>query len=1162
MYNPLDEVHDWILENDKDKPSSLDFQSDLISKVAKEIASMTKGKRILVTARTLHDQKTAFLRPTYSYPKEVSLYFKNSKLQKPFTYTKPPFETGCACKISNPSSKIQLEGGVYKISNTQRGGDPFLASSDLDDVPFSKRISNLLQTLEEGEWYKNGYARYSTRRKEQFVKAAIKMKRLSKSINVDNTLCFVFGRTLKNRFKQKRFQHFLAIYIKYDNTSLDSAISMAKEKNDEIWKLIRATFQAIDIIRADDEKTFRGDGLQLVSELVPIFQNHLISPADKMGYLISRIEDLLSSHFVGVDLTEHESEYQTPWVYFVSTNYKRPDLEENRYQPTFDIYPSAIENNTPLGTCFISHPLSPTITKLLLKDYFAKSYVYADQGSIDARNQTVKLTKNFTNLFKGARGEYTPDKISERDRIYLSSESHPTSWTNLNKNVRISDDPRNSIAAFVIEGAKVVSDRQRDERYLPKGILAFESSVVDGFSSKDVRVLGEMAAKLAPLIRSLYNDSSSIDYEGVLADTFLTDAQQEVGSEGLKMGHFLFQQVRIDVKSYETIVAGALSSNHTDILDLFNLSKGELIEIHENHKNILEAHDNKSVNANDLESQILVKRRANFLQNLDALRELYDRIGPRKIYQFFESCPSNFVWSAYMRSVANALADRRMSENPKLERIGAGFSAFDVYAASISGELRQVIKLSRGYKLKQERDNYRNFVRYKLPLAARIPYAGFAFDSAGSITGSPPVVNDEAEASRKATFGALVSDLIDGTSEETPQEKAKSYLEFLLSSLRYKVIRKGVDGHDPSDRENLNKLIEAVTTAVEFNFNVNFANWKKLDRVSLNASKKVINTNELPALNIKNHGFRLSSSSLEQHLNRVGSCENSKSLLSVFEALYNWQATTLKRQFVEKTALNFKTFTAFKKRLLALLEPTAAFPDMTSKVCIGHRDLNARNLAWSHYIQRLIPIDFEHVNFSVWGADQSRLIMSTVCELHTEFLLQAPKKSWSTDDENRLLIALDQVLIENAKLFVRIDKNNLAAVERSKAPKKSPHAKLIFSAIVATLKTSDIGSADDDANDTYLKYMLRSAAIKEFEYSLYSVDEILLSYLAKLVKNLSERNGSSEGVAPTLIIKALKAELKSLDHVTRVEILRKASRLIYSYCSIVTSIPMDHTWRP
>jgi len=1173
VFSPIDTVHQWILSESGKKPrdSSFKFQHMLARKTVKRIEELLVSKARLVTFRGLNDESSAFLRPIFSFPTELSLYFKDPELQLPFKYSSPPFDEPNIFKFDGFGGN-GIGGAVFEIDdemNWQGSAENESTSTKLDEFPFSKRIKRLLGSLKQGKWHQQDGFCSTERKKNALNRAAAKLSKISKQLKSDSSVCLVLG-----RYKKNKFSHFIALYLQSNNNNSKEIIANLDKNGHEISKLIGELFQAIDIIKSNDIKAFRGDSLRLVSDLIPVFQNKLITPAKKMSFLLTGLQNLLEQHLVGIDYSESSLENGVPLVYFISTTYTRPMNDSDGYFPNFNIYPPFFENQSPLGTCLISHRDSPTITKMLLKDYFDNSTVFADQGSVETSSDKVRLPLSFSKLFHGKRHDYKKNTSGKlRDRIYLTSHKHPKSWMALNRNVRIDEEPAQSLVAYVIEGAETAPNSAKNERFLPKGILAFESSVVDGFSPSDIEVLAEIAERTAPLIRSISNDSSSIDYENVLASTFLADIETSLGGSDqptLTLGHFLFQLVRIDAKSYNDIIKHLISENYPQVAKIIGIEKENLIKIQETHQNILISQEDPNVSKDKSEDEILIKRRTMFLSSSSQLKELYKEIGPDIVYKFFEACPSNFVWSSYMRSVANALADRRLVENPILTRIGAGFSAFDVYAATVSGELRQVIKLSRGSDLIKERENYRNFVRYKLPLAARIPHEGFAFDSNGDIdssgySGKSLVDRDH----QSSTFGALVSDLIDGAGGKD-DELAKSYLEYLLTIFRD---RPSIATDSSEELAAIDEIVKPIRTALKFNFGSNYANWRNLNSVSQKKSRNIIKPNtRLPNVIKGINGFRISPtddpSKLRKVFRKTSKLDRTSAIVRILEGMYHWQQNALNQYVAETDAFNFSSLKDVTDKIDGkLLSTKHSIGVLTDRRrCIAHRDLNARNLAWAHHIGRLVPIDFEHVGYSVWGIDQAKLVMSTVTELHSEFLIRHQELGLDVKHEAALLNALDYLILNKSKIYQNFYGQSLVQYENIESINddfnsysattqiQGKHLATIITDILLSMEHSDTQYTEKSHYSTFL---LRCAAVKEFYYALSEVDDSFLRFLAELVTALETDRLKNGDYAPSVLVEKMRSLSEELPRTEQKSILRRTSKLAYSFCALVTTLEKD-----
>jgi len=165
-----------------------------------------------------------------------------------------------------------------------------------------------------------------------------------------------------------------------------------------------------------------------------------------------------------------------------------------------------------------------------------------------------------------------------------------------------------------------------------------------------------------------------------------------------------------------------------------------------------------------------------------------------------------------LSATTQALGDRVGTKDPQFGRIGPGFSADAILMAAIDGELAQIVKLSTSDKLSSERRTYQRFVRYRIPFAARVPALGYSVDSsgvkgmeAGRKSGRADAIDHGASILLdKASFGALVSDLVDGfgTVHTMPGVVRPPRVETLLS-----LIAKPVERNTESDKTDILRAI-------------------------------------------------------------------------------------------------------------------------------------------------------------------------------------------------------------------------------------------------------------------------------------------------------------------------------------------------------------------
>ena len=778
----LQNVNAWVgkhLKVDESgarRQSARDFQRSFLEDGVTQLCKTLKVKPILVTIRTLYRAGEIHLRPVFSNESYLHEYFSNPANQKAFPFSGDAFyDTNSNLKFGSETFSTDpsrhLIGAVYRLA---------------DRPPRIKAHS--------GHKFRPRIRQFFKKLGEQHPKSLPAIAKIQSG----DGFCLIAGvecATTKTRSRRKRFEHFLAIYWKSDKAEPNWI-----EQKSFILEYVRSMFLGVELIHQFNSALFENEGLRLVSYLTAPFANQEIPSADKMSYLLEKLKQLLSRHLIGVEASGEDVQRHAPNVYYIATQFGRPIPPAQEFRPSFQLYPlcyaqSAVEQATsseegnPTRYFLIAHSKIPSVAKLLMMHYFDAVPIAADSDG----EQRIVLSKEFKKLFmpKMIKGAIRTGVIEKPDQLHLTSESE--FWEALTFPTLKGEPRRNCIVAFVIEGGGAAEPATR-LLPLPLGVLVIEATAYDAFSDADVASLRAVAAGVAPLIRGMQHRNASIDYAYAIAKTFENDIQSRDEASGIPLGRFLFNLLRIDAKQYEHIMkylnATSNKSNGANksaehIVARTGLNRGSLLKLWRKHEEILKPHSDPRVLATPEEENLLLRvRREAFLSRASSLKEFYEEAGASNIYEFLAACPPNYVWFGYLRSIPQALGDRAAARDPEFHRVGPGFSADALFMASIDGELRQIVKLSTWKKLDQERRKYRDFVRYKTPFAARIPAGAYAIDSRGTtgIIGARQSMGILPEEPGDDSFGALVSDLVDGKPAEYAVPDTFSFLDTCCGS--------------------------------------------------------------------------------------------------------------------------------------------------------------------------------------------------------------------------------------------------------------------------------------------------------------------------------------------------------------------------------------------
>jgi hypothetical protein len=1201
----LEEINAWIKTHlsvdERGSPgrSTRDFQRDFVSARIKQLCERHQIEPHLVTVRSLFQTETNYLRPIYSEPGFLHIFFSNAENQVPFDYTGDPF--------SDALLKFKLKSDGYSRDKSKRLIGAVYRLDDLLNKP-QKRANH------SGFKFRPRILRFLDRMQEQHRKQGATVIAKLKS---RKSFCLIIGVESQNSGKRKsaRFEHFSAIYCTTKHADPDW-----QSFRPTLFEAARSIFHGIELIREFDSALFKNEGLRLVSNLTARFASPDIPSADKMSFLIEKLKQLLSRHLIGVDIAAVDTKRSKPSIYYVATQFGRPDENNGPFRPSFQIYPLCYAQGAPgdssqtlinpVRSFLVAHSKIPSIAKFLVMRYFAKMAVTGGA----AGSQRVTLSPEFKALFSDDAIRRA-DKLATAgnkfpDQIHLSSLHDERLWKALNHHTFEGEPERNSVVAFVIEGGQAAASGEHGESIfsLPLGVLVIESSAHDAFSDSDITSLRAVAAGLAPLVRGISHRNASIDYEYAIRKTFQIDTQERIGQ--IALGDFLFQILRVDAAEYENIMkyagvdGAAANKGHIDgkdaaavklLSNYTSLSYALLRKIWNSHRKILVAEKDRDVlgeqsgsddhrtddtrtatNAEkapqtksaEEENKLLRARRDAYLTNRAELAAFYNGEDASAIYEFFAACPSNYVWSGYLRSIPQALGDRAVLLDPEFDRVGPGFSADALFMATIDGELRQIVKLSTWQKLDRERTNYRNFVRYKIPFAARIPAAAYAVESRG-YEGMRAAAELRPSGGIRSTepgddsFGALVSDLVDGKAGQG-SPNTFSFLDLAADQLKHN-LGIAVPAQNPQPKP------EEILEALEDHFVIGVSLWRELtaeQKIAVNKKLGIAPGQGLVAAAMSEcfrlNDFNLSDTTRISVAVRSLKTDSRKSAFALLNGLYKWIHAKQDKQDLHHLSFDGpdeaggELERVIKKIQELLKDPTPQFavgiPNLDPVRAIIHGDLNARNLTWAQAFKRFFIIDFEHVGYGLLGVDQFRLVMSLLSDLWSA----SARELTSRADTERLKSVGERIGL----LIIFLDRLTETMANNSFGPEKAIEGlelaslkddfvvkaiNRVLSTIRSTPAIENPGSFQtlDRIGADFWKYVAFCAATKEFEYSLRDVNDGLIEVLWKAAEHAKE----GDSVAPGVLLFNLQTNEASDDQ------RRIGARFISSFCCVVATLP-------
>jgi hypothetical protein len=504
--------------------------------------------------------------------------------------------------------------------------------------------------------------------------------------------------------------------------------------------------------------------------------------------------------------------------------------------------------------------------------------------------------------------------------------------------------------------------------------------------------------------------------------------------------------------------------------------------------------------------------------------------------------------------------------------------------AVVKGEMRQIVKLSTWEKLNTERRKYRDLVRYKVPFAARIPATSYAIESRGvrgfmdaeSKVASMPVEYSPGDPAAD-TFGALVSDLVDGTGDTSDSPRSIAFLYLAAEQI---LKRHGVDQLEASK-----ELIPALSN----HFLISTALWRNLNddqkeawETSLRLASSTGDSARASASDVLKAAFRLQefkihAGSTTRIARSIGQLERSEcdKVVQILEYLNRWILKDVGASLAKRLEIDTSYLESVVGAISKLLDdPVALFTvgttDFLDEVpAIVHGDLNARNLAWAGAFERFFLIDFEHVAYGFAGIDQFRLILSLTADLWGAVVTTIGENRLEHREEDLCSKAgedLEDAIILIDRITDVIDKSGFdlgASIQHLKDKGISLDKHFLCHAIVTILSTLGENSKKrknrisfsrrtNIAKDWW-KFLAFCASAKEFEYSLRDLDGRLVNALHGALTVTNVQSGSK---GPAALLMALQKSDSPVDQKIA------GARFILSFCCLLASLPRPRSIAP
>jgi hypothetical protein len=1066
--------------------SATKLRNRLIVGLAAKMVSEAVGQRcIIATARMRAGLKGNLLHPVATWPHRLNSFFLEPKEYMQFSFD------AAACKGDSGEElncgKREWHGRLYDLKT-------------LDDKGrgtgcFAGRISTFLGRI-EGEHEKYGID-------------AVELGDLR-----ERGTCLVFGGVRQEATfvpprpnRDDEFYYFFSMYLLPEgNNRIPTAIVRAQWE--KIGPFLSEMFRAIEISEGDDKEDFVRDGLVLVSELIPALASSDVAPSDAVTHFLRRFEEILQKHTLGI-------EDQHTWVRFVAIDTVFD--KGNRFlTPRFQVFPhhaAAGSPSTAIGAFLISHPKRLSTAKLITRQW--------------AQKAPINLHREFEAIFDDVK---VPDNIFDETTksACFSADDDVDLWRKVNLDVVEKEGVETRCTlGFVIE------KELDDGRMVPYAIVAFESDIPDAFSQQDIVRLRNVIDACSALLLGLQLSTATFDIKQSIRDAYTDESTLPAIGNAPKRGRalsktpfgkFRFELLRVDRKLLMAIV----KSTNGRIWDGSGLTQADAQKYLGDVLEKMPGGDDMDVGDERDDEE---ESRATFNKTLgdrtrwineheSVLHTVWSESGVAgDIYEFLSNVPSNIVWHCYLSAVSRAIAFRTgptsvVKPSFTVMKHG-GRSALAMFVfSSAPHEFRQIVKLSDRKRISQEEANYREYVRYSVPLSARLPSSGKAYESDGNISDSRAKIGKILRGKR--SFGALVSDLIAGSRDEQgPVTFLKKVNELIGAGVQ------------------AGKEIEDFQAAIKYQFDNNVSRWKNF-KSWLSGDYNVEDAvRDITRVRVEE----------ERSLDKIESRLKSPAAGST---------DYLMKEVAER--LTGARFEPILKKLRHYDEHGANL-DRGIAAALGsviHGDLNAGNLVWSKDYVKFFMIDFERVRVGFQGADQLRLAFSLFSDLVVDGYLTA--KTGPSIGRRDIRSYIEQIGRINSDVTMAIDYARSIMVSVKNAPGDSasqlPDPP---SNSISAIATKEIFSTFplQKHQFEFWSFAVTMTAAKQLEYALRELDASCYEALGLL----SSTEPKSEDTKFNFLVYYGEDDLVAGKHDRFV--LGKIARVLFAYRALAKMITVE-----
>lgn len=1089
----------------------------------KDIVGVSKIE--IATVRERSGYRKQRLRHVYASPENIRAYF-DMKDSGHEGITSHAFEDPSA-KLKNPSAdagSTEVDNIYYTLYDIKKNQvvryDP--AATRRGQYIFPDRIDTFLATITSDENYIEG----------------ISFGKISN--------CLVLGLTKSKRQKGKddwsaSIDSMVALYF-----TCKGKTNNLKEKILICTHFVAEMFRTVEEIRVRDRTNFEREALKDIVGLVPIFDDKTVSPSDAVAALLKTFTKIFKKHeYFGPGRYHREPKKRTrqhQWVTFLSIAYRGYDDE--RKMPVLAVYPKSEAKNNYVQCYRVSDPDHPSISKYLL-------YRYLQQSG----EPTPKVfPKEFSDV-NVPQNAFLPARKSAPPKGLVLTSNDRDAWEKLNLDI-IREGTTNTTAAFLL-------CRQAHGETRPFAVLAFESDYADAFSHPDIELISRLVDASASLLSYIKLGSHSIDYSERLKEAFGGIVIQPIGD--VPYWKIVYELLRLDHLAAKKIL---------ECKDERLWRKSSLVQrkVRERVLKIVRMLDDDNL----ADDQVALYRWLRSQNTVELIDENWsDNI--QDIHKFLVAVPANDIWYCYLGSIARALSGRRfqVSKPPIFTQFHPGYSALAMFIVNAEFQTAQIAKLTTKDKLRLEETNYREFVRYKIPLAARIPANGIAFDTLGFTQEKKATRNF-----RDIGYGVVVSDLITGVRDlNTPTPM--SFLSLCADLMN--------EDSNEGKRQAL-----AIAEAIEHHFTENIKiwiveggqDWGKQDSDKREKSKVAALIERLTGTGAKKDLYAIESSQVNID-KRLENIKNSlpeipdlpNAILRMLNATCQYFERYVKHSSADGNDIDFGPFSSMNDLVQELKKrrPNQAgdgeHADMHDphhfKPSYVHGDMNGNNLTWAANYNRFVMIDFENIQLGFVGVDQLKLLASMICEtVMTARRLRRERTGSSVIDNQAVRDIEHYNMISLVKLVPWLISKVIQVGDRPKHKRaetlkelsvKAKEAKAsLLEVALAIIRTIEFDKLDLPTSNEQLfwRWTLRNLFYRQFEYAYRDIDTRHIDALEAVRKSIDKVINSTD--------KASKENVDAITFLTETSpnVLESANNnnvimLFYAFLTLLTTLKRE-----